>query len=263
MSEFIDGILVVGDINKPTSFSMDFSLLNDIKKIVVRENSKVEILISHFLNSSLEIETKEYSSLSIKYYGEDCLNNLNIHTIQEIGSTINMTIADFSNSDSIAKICFDLNGEGSSAIYKMASISSNKNKKTFDVSINHIAKSTYGLVDNYGVSKDESKLCFLGTSWVINGAINSKTRQNAKIMVFDEKSSGICKPILKIDENEIEASHGASLGKPNEEHMFYLMSRGLNENQSKALIVSGYLNPILKSFENLNSEELIMNILGE
>ena len=69
-------------------------------------------------------------------------------------------------------------------------------------------------------------------------------------MVFDEKSTGIAKPILKIDENSIEASHAAVVGKINDEHLFYLVSRGLSEAEAKELITLGYLKPILKGFQD-------------
>ena len=55
-------------------------------------------------------------------------------------------------------------------------------------------------------------------------------------------------PILKIDENDIEASHAAVVGKINDEHIFYLTSRGLSEEEAKRLITLGYLKPIMTGF---------------
>ena len=135
-----------------------------------------------------------------------------------------------------------------------------KSNKNFNVSIYHDGKNSFSLVDNYGVVKDEGKLVFDGVSYIKNGSIKSKTRQNAKIMVFDKDSIGIAKPILKIDENDIEASHGAVVGKINDDHLFYLESRGLSEDQAKILITYGYLKPIMNGFDEKN-KTLIENLI--
>ena len=144
--------------------------------------------------------------------------------------------------------------ENASAYVKLASIASDDNNKKICINVNHLVAKTYGKVDNYGVCKDNGKLLFAGTSYIYKNAIKSKTQQNARIMVFDEASNGIAKPILKIDENDIEASHGAVVGKINDEHLFYLTSRGISEAESKHLITMGYLNPILAGFNDENKE---------
>ena len=55
-------------------------------------------------------------------------------------------------------------------------------------------------------------------------------------------------PILKIDENEVQASHGAVVGQLNSDHMFYLMSRGLTKEEARMIITLGYLKPISVNF---------------
>ena len=76
-------------------------------------------------------------------------------------------------------------------------------------------------------------------------------------MVFDRLSNAVAKPILKIDENDIEASHAAVVGKINDDHLFYLTSRGISEKEAKELITFGYLKPILVGF---NDQEVIDEI---
>ena len=78
-------------------------------------------------------------------------------------------------------------------------------------------------------------------------------------MVFDEKSDAIAKPILKIDDNDIEASHAAVVGKISDDHMFYLTSKGLSEEEARQLITYGYLKPILNGFDD---QELQTKIQG-
>ena len=155
----------------------------------------------------------------------------------------------------------NLENEGATAYFKLASLAANKDLKNIDVSIKHLSPRTYGKVDNYGVCKDEAKMTFLGTSHIMKNSIKSKTQQNAKIMVFDEASNAIAKPILKIDENEIEASHAAVVGKINDEHLFYLTSRGISEQEAKELITFGYLKPILLGFKEEAIKEHISSLI--
>ncbi len=82
-------------------------------------------------------------------------------------------------------------------------------------------------------------------------------------MVFDEACKGIAKPILKIDENDIEASHAAVVGRINEDHLFYLTSRGLTEAEAKELITLGYLKPILNGFDDEEMKEEISKLIEE
>ena len=151
--------------------------------------------------------------------------------------------------------------EGANAVVKLASLSANNDDKVINISINHIVGKTYGKVDNYGVCKDNGKLLFAGTSHIFEKASKSKTQQNAKIMVFDEASNAIAKPILKIDENDVEASHAAVVGKINDEHLFYLTSRGLSEADAKQLITFGYLKPILTGFSDENTRDYISSLI--
>ena len=80
-------------------------------------------------------------------------------------------------------------------------------------------------------------------------------------MVFDKASNAVAKPILQIDENDIEASHAAIVGKINDEHLFYLTSRGLTDAEAKELITFGYLKPILNGFDDENIKEEITELI--
>ena len=69
-------------------------------------------------------------------------------------------------------------------------------------------------------------------------------------MNFDEKPKTFVNPKLIIDENEVEASHAASVGQPDILQVYYLQSRGLDRSESLKLISLGYLLPIVDVIEN-------------
>ena len=75
----------------------------------------------------------------------------------------------------------------------------------------------------------------------------------SKGIILDLTSAISANPLLQIDEFDVEANHGASIGAIDDEDLYYLMSRGLTKAQSEQLIVSGYMQPILSK---MNEEQL-------
>ncbi len=210
---------------------------------------------------TIKIDLEKDSSLTISILLENDINDLRIEVNVSANAELRGFIADFSTNKLGFYYVINLKEENASAYVKLASLSANNDNKDISISINHLVSKTYGKVDNYGVCKDLGRLLFAGTSHIFGKAIKSKTQQNAKIMVFDEASNAIAKPILKIDENDIEASHAAVVGKINDEHLFYLTSRGISEADAKQLITLGYLKPILEGFTNEQTKDYISSLI--
>lgn len=260
---------LVSNSDNSYSLSGELTLLFDAKKIekkkseiVVSKNSNVNILFSSFQGGEdILITLEEGANLHISGILKDEIETLNITVNAKKDSNFVAYFADFSLNKGSTTVLVNLNEEGANCEWHLASLSAENDRKVFDVSIMHNAKNTSATSDNYGVCKDDSRLTFSGTSEIKKHCVFSKTRQAAKIMVFDEKSRAIAKPILKIDENEIEASHGCSVGKISDEHMFYLTSRGLSEEQAKELITLGYIKPILAGFSEEEKREEITSLI--
>ena len=169
--------------------------------------------------------------------------------------------ADFARGNIKLFTDINLNGENAECTWNLASLAAKSDDKLFDVSIYHRSMKTVAHINNYGVARDESKLLFSGICHILKGCHESKAHQNSKIMVFDEKSDAIAKPILKIDDNDIEASHAAVVGKISDDHMFYLTSKGLSEVEARELITYGYLKPILNGFDDKEMQEKISSLI--
>ena len=233
-----------------------------IDKAFNLENGDFDILIKDLdKDQKLVINVLEGSTAKISFFVNNELNNLDVEINSYKNSDTNVWFADFSKDHNIVNLTIYLKEEGASANFHLASLTSKQDDKVFNVSVKHEAKNTYGKVDNYGVCKDSGKLVFDGVSHILNKCVNSKTYQNAKIMVFDKACNAIAKPILKIDENDIAANHAAVVGKVNDEHLFYLTSRGLSEAQAKEVITFGYLKPILEGFIDEDVKEEISKLI--
>ncbi len=224
----------------------------------------------------MENNSKNYALYADSYPEEltievpaDSSYRLNIACFDKIPQKSNITInvhenasfigamADFTGESCLFNLVINLLGEGSVAEWHLASLSFKNSKKVYETSVNHIASHTEALMSNYGISRESSKITFTGTSSILNGAEKSKTRQEAKIIVFDPEADGLASPFLKISDNDVMASHAAIVGKLNEEHLFYLESRGLSEEEAKRLIALGYLKPVENYYID---EEVIKHI---
>lgn len=219
-----------------------------MKEVKISLNNKENRVVELDEFSSLNIEVLNGSNLTLKLANFSNLENLNFSAKVGKNSTLAVIFADFAQSNISFKSQVNLVEEGASCYWHLATLSNSNFKKVFDVSFNHEVGKTVALMDNYGVAKDKSNIVFSGCNHILNGAKQSNTKQNAKIIVFDKEANGTASPILKIDENDVQASHGAVVGQLNSDHMFYLMSRGLTKEEARMIITLGYLKPISIKF---------------
>lgn len=223
---------------------------NTSLNFVIDSNKEVNLFVDEFESlDELIFDVKDHSILHLSFFAKKSINYLKITANIGENSKIIVHFADFSVKKHHLDAAINLNKNNASAEWHLASLSTNKDDKEISVSIYHNHSHTKGKIDNYGVCKDNSKLIFSGISHIIKGCHESSSHQNAKIVVFDNDCKAIAKPILKIDENDIEANHAAVVGKVSDDHIFYLTSRGLSKEEAKMLITLGYLKPILKGFD--------------
>ena len=120
------------------------------------------------------------------------------------------------------------------------SVISEKTQKISEV-VNHNDKNTISNVYNFGVTRNLGSIKFDVTSKVFNGNIGSILNQESKIISLNETNDNEINPILLIDEYDTEAKHSAFIGKFKDSNMFYLQSRGLNEDEAYNLLLNGFL----------------------
>ena len=244
------------------SFAFDLEKVNEPLTLVFEDNENVFLRLDNIHDGNeLTFDIKDNVNLKISILGKKEAKSIKITANVGYKSSFKCYFADFISGACKGEIFINLNKEYASCEWHLASLSEKKDNKVFDVSAYHNAINTFAQLDNYGVCRDEGKLTFSGICQIIKGSHGSKAHQNAKIMVFDALSNGVAKPILKIDENDIEASHAAVVGKINDEHIFYLTSRGLTVDEAKRLITLGYLKPILAGFDDKDSKKEIEMII--
>lgn len=144
---------------------------------------------------------------------------------------------------------FFLNGVQASLNERSVIIGDDASSIIFKQTVHHDSPDASSLLDNYLIAKAESKLEAIVTGSIAKGNHGSSCIQNSRGLLFGEMSSIRVDPKLLIDEYDVEARHGAAIGQINENELFYLLSRGIPEDEAKRLIVSGYTDPFLASLE--------------
>ena len=251
-------------ISENSSFYLDKDVIaNEINLFVLSRVNADLLLCEISKDVTINLHVEESATLNIKGLINGESIKVNIFSKNAQNSNISLHFVDFSSGKSFIYVNGDMQEIGATYTWQIASLAAHNDDKKIHVNLEHLSTNLYGDVSSYGVCKDEAKLEIAGTTHIANGASKTVTKQNARIMLVNETSRGIAKPILKIDENDVKASHGASLGQINEEHLFYLKSRGLSETEAKKLIVLGYFNPVILLFKDEVVEEYIYTLLKE
>ncbi|HZB86069.1 MAG TPA: Fe-S cluster assembly protein SufB [Gaiellaceae bacterium] len=110
----------------------------------------------------------------------------------------------------------------------------------------HVAPNTSSVITSKSISKNGGRSSYRGLLEVAKGAVGARSKVVCDALILDEASRTDTYPYIRIDENDVDIGHEATVSKIGEEQLFYLMSRGLSEAEAAAMIVSGFVEPITK-----------------
>ena len=110
----------------------------------------------------------------------------------------------------------------------------------------HGAPNTSSKIISKSISKNGGRASYRGLLKVAKGATGSKSTVVCDALLLDDHSRSDTYPYIEIDEQDVQVGHEASVSKVNEEQLFYLMSRGLGEEEAATMIVSGFIEPMVK-----------------
>jgi Fe-S cluster assembly scaffold protein SufB len=120
----------------------------------------------------------------------------------------------------------------------------------------HGAPHTSSQIISKSISMHGGRATYRGLLKVYEGAHSAKSNVVCDALLMDELSRTDTYPSIEIDEKDVTIGHEASVSKVGEDQLFYLMSRGINEDQANALIVNGFIEPIAKELPAEYSIEL-------
>ncbi|HEX7376195.1 MAG TPA: Fe-S cluster assembly protein SufB [Pirellulales bacterium] len=110
----------------------------------------------------------------------------------------------------------------------------------------HVAPHTSGRIISKSISKNGGRASYRGLVKVESGAKKAKSNVVCDALILDPRSRSDTYPYIEIDEQDVAIGHEASVSRIGEEQLFYLMSRGLSEPEASTMIVSGFIEPLVK-----------------
>ena len=156
----------------------------------------------------------------------------------------------------------NLKGEYSSAFVN--GIFSLKESQQHEIrsTINHLVENTksYQLIKS--VLGKNSKAAYQGRIFVDSKAQKTDGYQLSKAILLDQTSEFNAKPELEIYADDVKCSHGSASGSLNDNSIFYLMSRGLSYQQSKELLINGFMLDVVEKITDSEIKNLIKNMIG-
>lgn len=220
----------------------DYTFHNGILKIYADDDSKVNLIKVQMLND------KSYNfDSNVTYLGYN--------------TKLDTTLIDLGAKVSVQNQYNDLLRENATATLKNIYFGSNDSLNDMNYVMNHIGRRTNSLIEVKGALKDNAKKTFRGTIDFKTGAFKSQGEESEHVILLSDSVKTDSIPLLLCGEDDVSGAHAASVGKINEEKLFYLMSRGFNEKEAKKVIIEGEFSNIINNIPDENiREEVIQEI---
>lgn len=199
-------------------------------------------------------ETKKISDVNLAE--ENIARRIRISVGQS--ARLEFISADLGRGDYSADIEIDLRGDDSAADFQAVYFGDGNRKLDFNYVIRQRGKNTSSKMNVRGALTDKSDKIFRGTLDFQSGSKGSTGRELEEVIILSSGTRNRSVPLMLAAEDEVDGHHAVSVGRLDEEKIFYLMSRGLDKSEAERLIVEAAFNPVIEKIpdENLRGELL-------
>lgn len=264
---------------------VDFNLdeenptLINYNTIVAEEDSQGTLIIDYRSEEGLEgfhngltmVYAKRNSVINIikiQRMGDQALNFDSNIGITEANGRINWISIEIGGSITSSNFSSYLRGEASESNLSSIYLGDGDRKLDLDYNMVHMGPRSISNIDTKGVLKDRSRKMFKGNLDFRQGSRLSQGVEEEYVILLDPRVKSDSIPALLSHEDDVIGEHAASAGQISEDKLFYLMSRGLDENRAKKLIVEASFRPVINQipFENLRaiiSQEVERRLIDE
>ena len=171
------------------------------------------------------------------------------------GAKVEFISADLGRGDYSADVEIDLRGDDSTAELEAVYFGDGTRKLDFNYVIHQRGKRTEATMNVRGALTEQSDKIFRGTLDFQRGAKGSKGRELEEVIILSSGTRNRSVPLMLAAEDEVDGHHAVSIGRLDEEKIFYLMSRGLDESETERLIVEAAFTPVIEKFpDNLRQQ---------
>lgn len=297
--EAIEGLMTKSSEDKLAAFLQAYS--KRIIKIEIGKGEKAKLNIL-FVNTTLPLSVQvlvnaaESSSLELfEYYTSSASEKSLMGSLHEIkaGKYSNSEINIVHNEDkntmvigwskikgeekSNSKINFVYNGgtftrsrnkadvighEGNVEVNELI-VSAGDQKMDIASNVINTAKNTNAVLESKAVLMDRSVCLLKGYASILDNAAGSRSYVNERGIVLDKTAHLDSIPSMSISNSDVKATHSSATAPLDEESVFYLMSRGANEIESKKMIVSGFIAGMIGKINDVMVREIAASIINE
>lgn len=218
------------------------------------------VYLCDYLGEQLTINVDDNSTLKVLYFTKENTTNNIILNIGE-NSTLNFDLV-LMNKDTDLKVDIEVRGENAYVNVNTLSLAK-ECEKDININVIHHSKESKSSVSNYGISFDNGINRFKTVGKIHRNMKNSDVRQITRGLLLSPTGACLAEPILLIDYFDVKAYHGATIGKINDDDLFYLMSRGLTRDEAFMLVINGLVEPFIKELENEEIKQKILDVYQE
>lgn len=241
--------------------------------IIADENSAVTY-VDHYVgspagdklvhNGVVEVFVKPGAHVqfaSIHEFGEGVTDLTYRRSIVDRDGRIDWIVGEMNLGDSMSDTASLLEGQGGTSDAKVICVGTGEQKMNVTTRAVHFGTHTASDMVTRAVLRDSATAIINGITKIEKGATHANGEQTERILMLNPSARGDANPILLIDEDEVTAGHAASAGQVNEEHVYYMMSRGIPRELATRLIIYGFLAPIVSEMPISSLEEQLKTVV--
>lgn len=250
----------------PEPFRLDFSEAGDSEvSFTAEENSSITVYELHRSNSAVKLSFDIGKNASVKLVQllnpTEKLRHETFANCSKGGKFQIMTIMT-GNGDIYSDNRTELEGDSSSINAKVAYLGKNSQTIDYNIAVNHWGKDTHSEINAAGALMDSAKKVFRGTIDFKTGSSDSKGSENETVIMLGDDVVNKTVPLILCSEENVEGSHGATIGELDDDTLFYFESRGIGKEDAERIMAYAALKRLIRLSGDKEFAEQAQNALG-
>ena len=240
-------------------------LLNSNSELVVFINNIFQTNSKFFCNNVTNVELKDGAILKNYSTHENNKSSslFNFYNV-DLGYSSNFEYFNYINNTSSCRDEININLNGENAFASLANLQNLDQKYNHESKwvINHNKENTKSSQFLKTALHDSSHSVFQGKIYVNSIAQKTDGYQLSRALLLSDLAKFTAKPELEIYADDVKCSHGSSSGSIDEDSLFYLRSRGIDEKDAKKMMIEGFLAEAVQKITDKNFQQLFLNKLA-
>ncbi len=250
----------------PEPFRLDFSEAGDSEvSFTAEENSSITVYEMHRSNSAVKLSFDIGKNASVKLVQllnpTEKLRHETFANCSKGGKFQIMTIMT-GDGDIYSDNRTELEGDSSSINAEVAYLGKNSQTIDYNIAVNHWGKDTHSEINAAGALMDSAKKVFRGTIDFKTGSSDSKGSENETVIMLGDDVVNKTVPLILCSEENVEGSHGATIGELDDDTLFYFESRGIGREEAERIMAYAALKRLIRLSGDKEFAEQAQNALG-